>query len=86
MWKRPPRHKWPKAWHNIEERVVLVAVRETVWKKVPPESGWEESTNLEMLVRASAARSIPVRVRERHQIGREEVRSGTCVEKIDGTR
>ena len=74
-WIPLPRHKWPQAWHSIEEPVVLVerhlcghspcwvAVRETVWKNSSSGKWMGESTTLEMLVLASAARSIPVRVR-----------------------
>ena len=45
-----------------------------------------ESTTLGMLVRVSSARSIPICVRGRHQIGWEKAQFGTHVEKIGDTR
>ena len=50
-------------------------------KEVLLENGWEKLPTWECLVCVSSARSIPVRVRERHQNGMEEIGSGTHVEK-----
>ena len=60
-WTRPPRHKWPKSWHNIEEPVVPLArnlcehpLAGLPWgtgqfEQVLLENGWEKAPTWECL-------------------------------------
>ena len=56
IWIRLPRHKWPKSWSSMEDRVVLVErnlyghslaglLRERQFEKIFLKHGWEKVSN-----------------------------------------
>ena len=60
IWIRLPRHKWPKSWSSMEDRVVLVErnlfghplaglLRERQFEKILLKYGWEKVSNWDCL-------------------------------------
>ena len=59
IWIRLPRHKWPKSWSSMEDRVVplernlyghpLAGLWERQFEKIPLKHGWEKIPNWECL-------------------------------------